>query len=181
MSMSVRAEVDARDIARVARVLRKVDKDLMTDLKRSMNPDLGSIAKQIAAEASVNGAPMSGMRNHNGNTKWGPVRGSLSVTPGRSRGGWGNLATMEFRAGKTNRGLYIAEFAGSKGLAFSKNPRKGIPFVEQLNQAVPGWPKGGRYIYRAFKPKKTIIYLRARMYVASWANRVTEALEDKRG
>lgn len=180
MPATLRAEVDAQDMARVARVLRSVDRELMNDLKRSMVPDLGNIAKQIAIQASANGAPMSGMR-HRGNTKWGPVRGSLSVTPGRSRGGWGNLATMEFRAGKTNRGLYIAEFAGSAGLKWSKNPRKGIPFVEQLNRAVPGWDKGGRYIYRAFMPKQTIIYVRAQMYVAAWANRVTAALEARNG
>jgi len=180
MPATLRAEVDAQDMARVARVLRSVDRDLINDLKRSMKPDLESIAKQIATEASANGAPMSGMR-HNGNTKWGPVRGSLSVTPGRSRGGWGNLATLEFRAGKTRRGLYIAEFAGTANLAWSKNPRKGIPFVEQLNRAVPNWKKGGRYIYRAFMPKQTIIYLRAQIYVSSWAKRVTAALEARNG
>lgn len=180
MSVSLRAEVDAQDMARVARVLRTIDRDLINDLRRSMVPDLGQIAKQIAAEASANGAPMSGMR-HNGNTKWGPVRGSLSVTPGRARGGWGNLATMEFRAGKANRGLYIAEFAGTAGLKWSKNPRKGIPFVEQLNKAVPGWQEGGRYIYRAFQPKQTIIYLRAQIYVAKWAQKVTKALEARGG
>jgi len=180
MSVLVRAEVDAQDMARVARVLRSIDRELMNDLKRSMMPDLETVAKQIAAEASANGAPMSGMR-HRGNTKWGPVRGSLSVTPGRARGGWGNLATMEFRAGKSNRGLYIAEFAGTAGMKWSKNPRKGIPFVEQLNRAVPNWKNGGRYIYRAFMPKQTIIYLRAQLYVALWADRVTAALEARNG
>lgn len=179
MSASLIATVDARDMARVSRVLRSVDKELMNDLKRSMVPDLGGIAKQIAAEASSNGAPMSGMSRGKGSTQWGPVRGSLSVTPGRSRGGWGNLATMEFRAPSGKRGLYIAEFAGTAGMKWSKQPKRGPLFVARLNLAVPGWTQGGRFIYRAFMPKKNVIYIRAQMYVAAWADKVSRDLESR--
>jgi hypothetical protein len=177
MSMSVRAEVDARDIARVARVLRKVDKELLNDLGRSMRSGIGGTARDIAAKANANGAPLSGMRGHNGNTKWGNVRASVSTRPGRMRSGWGDLVTINVDAGKTSRGMYISEFAGSKNPNGSPFDARGPWFVGMLNLRVPGWDKGGRYVYRAFMPFKDNIYRLAESLVEKWSERVSGELE----
>jgi hypothetical protein len=177
MSVSLRAEVNARDLAKVASVLRKVDKELLNDLGRSMRSGLGGTAKEIAASANANGAPLSGMRNNNGNTKWGNVRASISTRAGRNRFGWGDLVTINVDAGRNARGMYIAEFAGSKNPNGSPYDARGPWFVGMLNLRVPGWDKGGRYVYRAFMPFKDNIYRLAESLVEKWTDRVSEELE----
>lgn len=173
MVMSLMAEVNRDDIAYVVRVLRSVDKELVNDLKRSMKPEFQAMAKRIAADASANSAPMSGMRRGQGNTKWGGITGTLAVTPGKSAR---HLVTLNFQASKTARGLYIAEFAGTAGMKYSKFPIRGPLFVAQLNAAVTGWNEGGRYIYRAFMPLKNDLYRMAQEKVEAWSEKVSADL-----
>lgn len=177
MTVQVRAEVNAQDMARVARILRKVDKELLNDLGRSMRGGLGGTAQAIAAQANMNGAPLSGMLSHRGDTKWGNVSGKVSTTPGRSRFGWGNLVTFNIDAGKGSRGMYISEFAGSKNPNGSPIDARGPWFVGMLNIRTPGWEKGGRYVYRAFMPFKSKIYELADDLLTKWSEKVNRELE----
>lgn len=172
--ISVAAEVSKSDMAYISRVLRNADKDLMNDLKRSMVPEFKSMAQKIAADASANNAPMSGMIRGKGNTRWGSITGTLAVTPSKSAR---HLVTMNFQASRTARGLYIAEFAGSANMKYSKFPIRGPLFVKQLNTVVSGWEKGGRYIYRAFMPMKNGLYSKAQLYVEMWAEKVSIEVE----
>jgi hypothetical protein len=176
MATSLRPEVDARDMAKVARILRKVEKELLNDLGRSMRTGIGGTAQQISADANANGAPLSGMANHNGATKWGPVKATISTRPGRSRFGWGDLVTINMDAGRSSRGMYIAEFAGSKNA--SSSDARGSWFVGMLNIRVPGWFKGGRFVYRAFMPYKLSIYNLAENLLEDWTRRVNNELEN---
>lgn len=169
--------MNAHDMAKVASVLRKVDKELLNDLGRSMRSGLGGTAKEIAASANANGAPLSGMRNNNGDTKWGNVKATISTRPGRQRFGWGDLVTINVDAGKNARGMYIAEFAGSKNPNGSPIDARGPWFIGMLNLRVPRWDKGGRYVYRAFMPFKDNIYRLAESLVEKWTDRVSEELE----
>ena len=178
MAVSFRAEVNAQDMAKVARILRKVDKELLNDLGRSMRSGIGGTARDIAATANQNGAPLSGMTNHNGNTKWGNVKASISTRPGRQRFGWGDLVTINVDAGRASRGMYIAEFAGYKNSNGSPTDARGPWFVGMLNLRVPGWDKGGRYVYRAFMPFKATIYRLAESLVEKWTDRVNVELEN---
>jgi hypothetical protein len=79
-------------------------------------------------------------------------------------------------AGRTSRGMYISEFAGSK------NPNgsgaRGAWFIGMLNLRVRGWSKGGRFVYRAFMPYKVSIYNLAESLLEKWTNRVNVELEN---
>jgi hypothetical protein len=175
MSMSVRAEVDARDMARVARVLRSVDKSLIDDLRDTMRPALQPIAGQIATRASSIPPPMSGFVNR-GRKRWGGLRAmKVSVTPGYSRKNQ-TLVSMNF-ATKGGEGMYIADMAGSKNLLFSKNPRVGRPFIENLNRIVSGWDNGGRFLYRTFMPYKPVINRLAENILLRWIEKTNRELE----
>lgn len=176
MTVSLRAEVDARDMANVAKILRRVDKELLNDLGRSMRSGIGGTARQIADSANRNGAPLSGMTRHNGATKWGNVKATISTRPGRSRFGWGDLVTINVDAGRNSRGMYISEFAGSKNPNGSPTDARGPWFVGMLNIRVPGWQKGGRYVYKAFMPFKDNIYKLAESLAEKWLDRVDREL-----
>jgi len=176
MTVQMRAEVNAQDLAMVAKILRRVDKELLNDLGRSMRSGIGGTARQIADSANSNGAPLSGMTNHRGATQWGNVKATISTRPGRQRFGWGDLVTINVDAGRNSRGMYISEFAGSKNPNGSPTDARGPWFVGMLNIRVPGWQKGGRYVYKAFMPFKDSIYKLAESLTEKWLDRVNQEL-----
>lgn len=172
--MSVRAEVDARDMARVARVLRKLDTSLVDELRSSMKQGILPIAEQIAKRANSYPIPMSGMAN-NGRTKWGALKVSaskISVTPGRSKKS-PNLVTINFD-GKKAVGLAIAENAGTRT---SGNGLRGQYFIARINSMVPGWHNGGRFLYRAFMPYQPHVYRLADNILKRWISKTNNELE----
>jgi hypothetical protein len=176
MTVQMRAEVNAQDLATVAKILRRVDKELLNDLGRSMRSGIGGTARQIADSANSKGAPLSGMTNHRGATQWGNVKATISTRPGRQRSGWGDLVTINVDAGRNSRGMYISEFAGSKNANGSPTDARGPWFVGMLNIRVPGWQKGGRYVYKAFMPFKDSIYKLAESLTVKWLDRVNQEL-----
>jgi hypothetical protein len=176
MTVQMRAEVNAQDLAMLAKILRRVDKELLNDLGRSMRTGIGGTARKIAESANSNGAPLSGMTNHRGATQWGNVKATISTRPGRQRFGWGDLVTINVDAGRNSRGMYISEFAGSKNPNGSPTDARGPWFVGMLNIRVPGWQKGGRYVYKAFMPFKDSIYKLAESLTEKWLDRVNKEL-----
>jgi hypothetical protein len=84
--------------------------------------------------------------------------------------------TINVDAGRNARGMYISEFAGSKNPNGSPTDARGPWFVGMLNIRVPGWQKGGRYVYKAFMPFKDSIYKLAESLTEKWLDRVNQEL-----
>lgn len=174
MAVSIRAEVDAQDMARVNRVLNGIDKSLVAELRSSMKSGVFPIAQQIARRANGYPVPFSGMAK-GGRTAWGALNitpAKVSVTPGRSRKST-NLVTMNFD-GRKAVGLAIAENAGTKS---SGKTRSGQFFIQRLNSVVPGWQNGGRYLYRAFMPYQPHVYRLAENILSRWIETTNRDLE----
>jgi len=172
MSVSVRPEVNARDIAKVARVLRSVDKNLIDDLRKPMKAAITPIAGMIQNRVNANPAPMSRMTKP-GRLQWKKLTARVSITPGYSRKS-PNLVTIDM--GKSNAaGVAIAENAGSKSAGKSA---RGQIFIRQLKTVVPGWDNGGRFVYRAFMPYKLPIYRLAENILERWTESTNRKLEN---
>ncbi len=110
-------------VAQVTRELRGVNRASLNALRKAMRVSIMPIAKEIAGTVPSE-APLSGMQNHEGVTRWGGIpRASVSFTPGGSRGGGKRLLSMKFTGGKGKIGFDYAELAGSSkrpGAQFSK-------------------------------------------------------------
>ena len=174
MAVSIRAEVDARDMARVVRVLKNLDASLVTELRSSMKSGILPIAQNIMQRANSYPVPFSGMERGT-RTRWGALRVSaskISVTPGRSRKS-PNLVTINFD-GKNAVGLAISENAGTKS---SGKTKSGQFFIQRLNAVVPGWQNGGRFLYRAFMPYQPHVYRLADSIMQRWINKTNQELE----
>jgi len=174
MGVSFTAEVDARDMARVARVLNRVDKSLIDELKSSMKAGIVPIGQLIAARVNAGGVPLSGM-GHRGPTRWLPVKMSVqkvAVTPGMSHKN-PNLVTMNFY-NKQARGLAIAENAGSKTAGSSP---QGKAFIRNLNVIVSDWPQGGRFLYRAYMPFKPHVVNLGANILKRWIAKTNKEIE----
>jgi len=179
MAVSFRAEVDARDMARVNRFLRDVDKTIVDELRSSMKAGIFPIAKQIAAKANSFSVPMSGMSREGvrkpNRTQWGALRvtpSKISVTPGKSKKN-PNLVTIKFDGTKAV-GMVIADQAGTKTRG---NGLRGQFFIERLNNVVPGWQRGGRYLYRAFMPYQPYVYRLGESILQRWIAKTNRELE----
>jgi hypothetical protein len=172
MGVGVRAEVNARDFARVVRVLRRVDKTLVDDLRDGFKSGILPIGKQIEARVNAVAAPMSGM-NRNGRTRWSPLTAKVSTTPGYSRK-YTSLVALQFTP-KGGAGLAIAENAGSKSPGKTRN---GVFFIRRLVAVVPGWDNGGRFLYRAFMPFKNDLYQLGENILDRWITKTNIELEN---
>ena len=120
-------------VAQVTRDLRKIDRGSLNALRKDMRGSIMGIAKEIAGEVPAQ-APISGMQDHNGVTRWGGIpRASVSFTPGNSRRGGNRLLSMKFSGGKGKLGFDYAELAGvgkrpgaTRSKSYSRNGS--IPF-----------------------------------------------------
>jgi hypothetical protein len=178
MSVGWRAEVNARDMQRVSRVLNSVNKELMADLRKNMRGAIKPTADQIAKISNSEGGALSGARRSKGRTRWQPVKGVVAISPGRGKRGWTPLVAMEFYSGAKTKGpagYFIQEFAGYKNPAGST--ASGRAMIATLNVRVPGWGKGGRFVYRAFQPFKREVYHKAKAIMVDWTRRTTRELE----
>lgn len=174
--LTAKLELDAQDVARVMRVLRSVDNSLVAELRTSLRSDLNPVAKALASRVNASPAPMSGMlrdgvRKPN-RTAWGKVSSSVSITPGSSRKNK-NVVSINVNASKAV-GVAIAENAGSKTRG---KDLRGALFIRRIEWAVPGWPNGGRYVYRLFMDYKPFVYETSKNIVNRWADKTSLELE----
>ena len=73
-------------------------------------------------------------------------------------------------------GVVIADFAGRKSNGKSL---RGRLFIQNLNRVIPGWPRGGRVIYKAFMPYKPFVYSSAERIVNAWSDGVSRKLDSR--
>lgn len=150
-------KVEVTGINEAIRAMRSIDKEavkaLRTDLKQKINP----VAQKIAAQVQTN-APLSGM-NHTARTGWRGARGTTSFAPAKIRKGadMHPIVSVKLTGRGSSAGFDIAEIAGSRGLAFSKNRRKGAKFVANLQKRAPFRTKAGRFGFGYFLREKPTI------------------------
>lgn len=139
---------------RAIRELDKVDKGIVRQLRKDMRQESSPILKEIVGDVNV-GAPLSGMVGTN-RTAWSGVKGGFSFRPNaRSKtGGYVPIINMTLKSKGKTAGFEIAEMAGSKNLAFSKNKARGRQFVGALSQRSGNRFKAGRFGYSAFLKRR---------------------------
>lgn len=172
MSMDMRPEVNARELAKVARVLRGIDKNLIADLRDPMKKAVAPLGKMVASRANANPAPMSGMTRV-GPKQFSPVSSSVGVTPGFSHKN-PNLVEIRLKT-RGGAGMIIADMAGR--VTSGKTPQ-GQSFIRTLNKVIPGWQNGGRYIYRSFMPYQGTLYTLAENILNRWIDSTNRKLEN---
>lgn len=170
--------IDKREMAQVVRVLNTVDKDLVKDLRLTMSRGLRPLGEQIARRANSVPIPMSGMTPQKSRSKWrwGKLRVKVTVDTRYSRGST-TLVSIDFNAVGRYVGMYIAERAGSQNLSRTNNRAKGERFVRRLNYVVPGWEKGGRFMFKASLPYHKHIWRLGENIMIRWAEKTSQQLE----
>jgi hypothetical protein len=142
----LKPEIDAKDLKRALALIKQFDPELRKFFIRDMKSGLNPIASAIAGEVPTS-PPLSGFGRHDGRTAWGPVKGSVSVTPAGRK----SLARIEvFGQGDRKASLKIADLAGTRG-SFVKT-RNGAKMIDRLSGRFPlsAGGRGGRFVWSAF-------------------------------
>lgn len=173
MSSGMKLEVDSREIAKVMRVLRTLDKDLVADLRPNLRSAVKPYADATAARINGQRAPMSGMLKYS-SKMWGPVKGKVSISTAASTRNNPNLIEVSMTPASGMPGVAIADMAGrvTRGKSL-----RGQLFIQQLNRVVPGWSRGGRIIYKAFMPYKPHVNSSAARIINAWSEGVSRKLD----
>lgn len=139
---------------KAVRQLQEVDKGIVNKLRRDMKKESTPVLNEILTEVNI-GAPLSGMKGTH-RTAWSGVKGGFSFRPNaRERAkGYTPIINMTLRSKGSTAGFEIAEMAGSKNLAFSKNPKRGKQFVSALQKSSGKPFKAGRFGYASFLTKR---------------------------
>jgi len=139
-------QVDAEGIRSAIKELKALDTNLLKELRKDLRTKISPLAKQIANDVPID-PPLSGFARQS-SFGWGPVRPTVSFTPGRSRKTGDHLVAIRIAPPKGTRGLYVAEIAGSRSRG--KNAR-GQAMIRNLNEKRAMKGKGGRFAYTKFR------------------------------
>lgn len=157
--------VNADEFRKALKVLNMIEPTTTKDLRDGLKQSLQAFATQVANGVPPE-PPLSGF-NHNGPTRWGTVKGTVSFTPGR--GSKSATSLVSIRVTGRFRGFYIAEMAGMRGQysdtnrGYTRNSlsgpvtvrrfetTSGRALVRELNGVQPMKGKGGRYAYSKFR------------------------------
>lgn len=144
--LEVIPSVDSRALNAGLKKLKTLDEDVIKDLRRNLVATIGPYAAKIA-EAVPTEAPLSGM-NNNGATQWARVKGTVNLTPGRSKKTGNHLLSIRITPAKERRGVYIGEMAGMRS---SGKSRRGQNLIRKLNERFPMVKRGGRFAFDKFR------------------------------
>jgi len=137
---------EAKGVREALAQLKEVDADVLKNLRADLRGKVGPFAKQVAEAVPVR-PPMSGFGNLSP-TGWSAVKGTVSVTPGRSRKTGNHLVSIRVTPQGRRRGLYLAELAGSRSGGTTNRGRR---MIDVLNSRFPMQGKGGRFAYTKFR------------------------------
>jgi len=142
-------------LGQAVKELNAIDKGIVRQLRKDLGKELRPIAKEVANEIEVQ-PPLSGMKG-DFRTAWTGVRAGISFRPtrGMKSGKSVPVTSMTLKSKGKYAGFEIAEMAGSKNLAYSKNRQRGRQFVKALSKRsdFPRY-KAGRFGYGEFLKRR---------------------------
>ena len=161
-------KVNADDVARAFRVLRKTEPDLIKAFKRDMKKELKTAAQAIASKypSSPYLSGLGGFRRVRfdkarqsirvrDNWVWSPVVGKVSVTPGKARKGVGRNNLVAIRMEYKGAIPWVTDLAKDTGDNLSP---QGRALVRNIESRFPGWPRGGRIFYKEFMAQRQEVF-----------------------
>lgn len=182
--MITHAGLDASDVARTFRVLRKLEPESVKVLRKELRTELKPMAKAIAAEYPVN-PPLSGFQQTYGRWGWGKVTGTVKLTPGKSRKGAGRNSVVSLSMNYNNATPWVIDMIGRRGInslgarssRYKKGYGQGLALYVQAQRLFPDWPSGGRVFYKPFNDKWRTAFNASETIINRWSEEISKELE----
>lgn len=168
----IEPSLNADDVARTFRVLRKVDAESVKALRKGLNAQLKPVAADVA-KAYPSSPVLSGFMQTYGRWGWDRVVGKVNITPGKSRKGAGANNVVSLSMNYSNATPFVVSLFGQK--TTGSTPQSQVLY-RQLNILFPGWPKGGRIFYKAFRSKRETVINESTKIINDWSEKVSKEL-----
>lgn len=148
-------KIDPALLRKVVAILKTVEPDVITNLRKELRTELQPFATRIASSVPQI-APLSGMA-HQGAKGYAPPRAKVSFTPGG--GSKTKARLLAITLDSPQGGFQIAELAGSRTKGQTATGRAMIRGLQARYPLVP--KRGGRFAWRAFLKSAPEIQKRA--------------------
>ena len=144
-------QVNANDVARAFRVLKKLDPDLVKEFRSGLQTDMKPVAKAIAAKYPSEAPDLKGFDQAYNKWAWGDVVGKVSITPGKSRKGVGRNNLVALRMQYKQATPWVVDMMGMQNPGVTTQGKR---LYRALMRRFPGWPNGGRIFYKEFMARR---------------------------
>ena len=165
--------VGTENVAETFRVLRKIDPDLVKELRKELQSDLKPLAKAIAAKYPSQ-PTLSGFERAYGRWGWDRVTGTVKITPGKTRKGAGRNNLVSLSMNYKTATPFVLDMIGRKNPGISP---QGQALFRAINEQFPAWPNGGRIFYKPFKESREKVVSAAEQTINRWSIKVSEELK----
>ncbi len=179
-------KLNADDVSRAFRVLRKVDPDLVKTFRREMKTDLKPAAQAIAQKYPTS-PYLSGLGGFTrvrfdstrqsitvrNNWVWSKVVGKVSVTPGKARKGVGKNNLVALRMQYSGAIPWVTDLAKNAGDNLSP---QGEALLRNIESRFPGWSRGGRIFYKEFMAQRSNVYAKAEKIMGKFINDINRII-----
>jgi hypothetical protein len=181
--MNVEIKVNADDVSRTFRVLRKIEPDLVKELRQELQSDLKPTAKAIAAKYPTQ-PTLSGFEQTYGRWGWDKVTGTVKITPGKTRKGAGRTNLVSLSMNFKSATPFVLDMIGRKKDKlgnYSSNRYlapygQGPALYNAIQRRFPSWPNGGRIFYKEFLESRSSVTSAAVSTINRWTNKVNKEL-----
>ena len=164
--------VGTENVAQTFRVLRKIDPDLVKELRQELQSDLKPLAKAIAAKYPSQ-PTLSGFERAYGRWGWDRVTGTVKITPGKTRKGAGRNNLVSLSMNYKTATPFVLDMIGRKNPGISP---QGRALYDQIQKQFPSWPNGGRIFYKPFKAARAQVVDSATNIINRWTDKVNREL-----
>lgn len=161
------------EVAQTFATLRKLDNDLVKELRKELQSDLKPVAKAIAAKYPSQ-PTLSGFARSYGRWGWDRVTGTVKVTPGKTRKGAGKNNLVSLSMNYKSATPFVLDMIGRKNPGISP---QGQALYRAVQQQFPAWPRGGRIFYKEFKESRDQVVSGAEKTINRWSVKVSEELK----
>jgi hypothetical protein len=173
--MDVQGRLDATDVARTFRILRKLEPDLVRELRTELQGELKPLAKSIAAKYPTQPPnKLYGFNQTYGRWGWDKVTGTVKITPGKTRKGAGRNNLVSLSMNYKSATPFVLDMIGRKNPGISPQGKK---LYETVNKLYPAWPNGGRIFYKPFKAARKNIEGHTERIINRWSDKVSKELD----
>ena len=165
--------VGTENVAETFRVLRKIDSDLVKELRKELQSDLKPLAKAIAAKYPSQ-PTLSGFEQAYGRWGWDRVTGTVKITPGKTRKGAGRTNLVSLSMNYKTATPFVLDMIGRRNFGISP---QGKALYVAIDDQFSGWFKGGRIFYKPFKESREKVVNAAEQTINRWSVKVSEELK----
>lgn len=198
MAQKDSVKITVTGIDNVVASLGRMDKNLIKDLRKDMGNAIRPTAAIIKSRVPTQGSTvLSGLDNHQGRTRWNPVKTTIKFYPKVRKQGYGykplvgiditghpgglgfdyaELAGASKRKPRPRTKAFTRQLANGETRTYTRVNNHGDQFIRVLKEAFPMRANAGRFAYRVFRQELPQLEATALRIIETYAAKVNRRI-----